>query len=1225
MERRCLKGLRVLGGLAALLWPVGTEAVPGPDSVTVVANMHIPQSVALAEHYAKLRQVPARQVCPLNLPIPPYDTTPIPPGQYFIQRRDWVRLSEFRVHFMGALETCLGERALDRIDTVVLARGVSLQVAVQEGTGFGFPALASVVNVWKSRAINGQEVLDLSSLLGPPICEETVFNCLARWRNPFRDSADVFAPGWSGPSSSEDGVIFTGQPLLATMLHGLSYGVGANGDPEIDPLAPATGLIDSALAAEAGGGASGKFLFMRNSADPARSVLDHEYAGIIAELLQRGYTNAEAVDFSQTHTGENLASFFVGATNLGAYDPLGGSSTIEGNSYHPGSLVDNITSIGAHASKFDPNCPSCYENPNQPAIARWVAMGVGGVHGTVGEPWSNAFPSRGLILDYVDGATLAEAYFRNMPFVFWKNLVLGDPMAAPYATRPIVTIGGVTEGQQVSGTVQVTVNATDPGARGISSVSLLVNGLEVASAPGGNLTACVGADSDSTQLLAVAQVAAAGPPGPGNFRPKGWSEVRVDSGTGPAAAPCPPILWRAAPGDGSATVEWEGPASGGSPITGYTVTSSPGGFTAAAGPSDRSAVVSNLENGTPYTFTVTATSAAGTSSPSLASGPVTPAGVPGAPSIGTAAAGFELAMVTWSAPASDGGSPIVGYNVTSTPGGITAEADAEATGATIFGLQNGTAYTFGVTARNAVGSGAASGPSNAVTPATVADPPIMGTASLTQGGITVTWAAPPSDGGSPVTGYRVEANRTIDTAAGDGTPATIAVPYDIAIDPAGIIYVADTGAELVRKVEAGVITDIAGGGGTGGLGDGGPATDAELFSPSGVALEGSDTLYIADRDHHRVRKVDLTSGIITTFAGDGTAGFGGDGGAAMLAQLRSPSDVAVDANGFVYIADRDNHRVRRVAPLTEIITTVAGNGDPGFAGDGAPATSAQLWGPEGLALDDGGSLIIADTVVQLVTPYGVAVGGEGDLFISEGFKSVIRQVKPGGGITTVAGDGGHGFGGDGGPATTAQLRYPRGLAVDGTGKLFIADAYNGRVRTVMAGDRATLAGPGETSAEVTGLAADTSYSFAVRALNAIGTSAPSASSNAVMTPSAPGSPTDVTAELTGADTVLVSWTAPLSDGGSPVTGYIVTSDPDGIVVVVGAGETTATVSGLSAGTLHTFTVQATNAFGAGASSQSSNAVTTPSNIPALGRTVTVLVILLFVLLVSLVRRRRRAL
>jgi sugar lactone lactonase YvrE len=1163
---------------------------------------------------------------------------------------------------MDALETCLGERAFERIDTVLLVRGASSQVAVKVGTRFAFPALASVLSLWKAGTVSGQEVLGMNPMIGEPICEETQFNCLARWRNPFKDSAEVFAPGWSGPVSSEDGIPVAGRPLLVTMLHGLSYGVDASGAPEADPLAPASRLIDSALAAEASGGASGKFMFMRNSADPSRSILDHEYDGVISELSQRGYVDAQAVDFDAALTGEYFASFFVGAANLGNYDPEGGSSTIEGNTYAPGSLVDNITSVGATPTNFDPNCVcppvglcACYFEPNQPSIARWVAMAVGGVHGTVGEPWSNAFPSRRLILDYVDGATLAEAYFRNMPFVFWKNLILGDPMAAPYATRPIVTIGGVTEGQPVSGTVQVTVNATDPGARGISSVRLLVDGVEVASASGGNLTACVGADSDGTQLLAVAQAAAAGPLGPGNFRPKGWTEVRVDTGTGPAAAPCPPILWRASPGDGEATVAWEKPASGGSPITGYTVTSSPGGFTAPAGPADTSAVVTGLQNGTAYTFTVTATNAAGTSSPSAPSAAVTPAQVPGAPAIGSATAGFERATVTWSAPASDGGSPLVSYTLTSNPGAVTAEADPDATAATIFGLVNGTSYTFTVTAQNAVGTGASSGTSNAVTPATVPDPPVMGAASLTLGGITVTWSPPPSDGGSPVTGYRVEANRTIDTVAGDGEPTTIALPYGIAMDAAGILYLADPGADLIRKVNGAIITTVAGGG-TGGLGDGGPATSAELFSPGGVALHGSDTLYIADTGHHRVRKVDLTSGIITTVAGDGTAGFGGDGGAAALAQLRAPADVAVDAAGYLYIADTDNHRVRRVTPLMGIMATVAGTGSPGFNGDGQPATSAQLWGPEGVALDAVGNLHIADTVngrvrkvsgdgsistvagggvnpygnggaataAQLVTPYGIALDGDGNLYISEGFKSIVRQVNPGGTISTVAGNGGHGFGGDGGSATAAQLRYPRGLAVDGTGKLFIADAFNSRVRAVIPGDRFTLAGAGAASAEVTGLAADTSYTFAVGAINAIGMSAPSASSNAVLTPSVPGAPTDVTAVLTGADTALVSWTAPLSDGGSPITGYIVTSDPDGIVVVVGAGETTATVSGLSAGKSYTFTVVATNAFGSSAASQSSNTIATPPDIPALGKAAFVLFILLIALGARLARRRRTA-
>ncbi|MDP3938803.1 MAG: hypothetical protein Q8R92_11820 [Deltaproteobacteria bacterium] len=336
------------------LSPTLAHAVAGPDSVAVIANTHIDQSKALAAHYAAARQIPARQVCEINVPIPPYDPTPVPSGQYFSQKRTFLSVPEFRTYVVGGLEQCLGERALERIEAVVIARGVPLMVGISVGFGFQFPSLAATLSVWKSKTLNGEDLIDLRPMLVEPICDPASINCLARWRNPLKGAPEVFSPGWSGASISEEGVPFEGKPLMVTMLHGLSYGVDASGNPEVDPLGPATNLIDSALAAEAAGGASGKFLFMRSS-DVYRGILDVEYEGIVGGLSQRGFTDAAIVDFSKTHTGETLASFFVGTADLGTYDPMGGSSTIEGNTYAPGALVDNLTSLGASPPNFPTN------------------------------------------------------------------------------------------------------------------------------------------------------------------------------------------------------------------------------------------------------------------------------------------------------------------------------------------------------------------------------------------------------------------------------------------------------------------------------------------------------------------------------------------------------------------------------------------------------------------------------------------------------------------------------------------------------------------------------------------------------------------------------------------------------------------------------------------------------------------------------------------------------
>src|ERR1019366_9345320 len=212
----------------------------------------------------------------------------------------------------------------------------------------------------------------------------------------------------------------------------------------------------------------------------------------------------------------------------------------------------------------------------------------------------------------------------------------------------------------------------------------------------------------------------------------------------------------------------------------------------------------------------------------------------------------------------------------------------------------------------------------------------------------------------------------------------------------------------IRKVSNGVITTVAGNGTSGNIGDNGPATGAQLNYPTGVAVDSAGNLYIADQYNHRIRKV--SNGVITTVAGSGTAGFSGDNGPATSAQLYYPAGVAVDAAGNLYIADQYNHRIRKVS--NGVITTVAGSGTAGFSGDNGPATSAQLSGPGGVAADSAGNLYIADT-------------------------SNYRIRKVSNGVITTAAGGGSG--GDNGPATSAQLNYPAGVAVDSAGNLYIAD------------------------------------------------------------------------------------------------------------------------------------------------------------------------------------------
>lgn len=321
--------------------------------------------------------------------------------------------------------------------------------------------------------------------------------------------------------------------------------------------------------------------------------------------------------------------------------------------------------------------------------------------------------------------------------------------------------------------------------------------------------------------------------------------------------------------------------------------------------------------------------------------------------------------------------------------------------------------------------------------------------------------------------FKLDAKATINRIAGsgaagfsgDGGPATAArllisvggglLAQGLAVDHAGNLFIGDIGNHRIRRVSPdGLITTVAGNGVSGALGDGGPATDAQLGQPSGLAIDRTGNLFISDLTNNVVRKVSA-NGIITTVAGVASPnpGFSGDGGPATSARLAIPWTIALDLNGNLFIADSMNHRVRRVS-TNGTITTVAGNDTRAEYGssptDSGPATSITLDWPSGLAVDDAGNLFIAD-----------------------GSFPVIRKVTPDGALTPVVGDGSYGFSGDGGTARKAQLRGPWGVALDGQNNLFISDFGNLRIRKVVAsgiidtvaggGNIDLLAGDGDTS------------------------------------------------------------------------------------------------------------------------------------------------------------------
>jgi hypothetical protein len=350
---------------------------------------------------------------------------------------------------------------------------------------------------------------------------------------------------------------------------------------------------------------------------------------------------------------------------------------------------------------------------------------------------------------------------------------------------------------------------------------------------------------------------------------------------------------------------------------------------------------------------------------------------------------------------------------------------------------------------------------------------------------------------------RITADGRIDTFAGNGNfgsggnggpaiAATLADPFGIASDASGALYISEVTG--VRRVAPnGTISSLAGNGTDAYGGDGGPATAAQLSDPQAVAVNAAGDLFIADDLNCRIRKIDHRTKLASTVAGTGVCAFGGDGGPAVRAQLNRPRAVAFDRGGNLFIADTNNLRVREVAVRTGRISTIAGTGALGPAGDGSPATQAALDFPYGIAVNgdvaisqfrshtvrvvDGRTHLIrtvagtgqqsplgdggAATKAGLSWPRAVAYGPAGDLYIADTGHFRVRRVDARtGSIVTVAGNGTRGFSGDGGSATAASLGSLTGLTIGPGASIYLSDGGNHRIRRVRAGVITTIAGDG---------------------------------------------------------------------------------------------------------------------------------------------------------------------
>lgn len=458
---------------SVLVGPPAALAVPGPDSTVIVANLEDPDSIALADLYRRSRAIPRGHVCALSLPSGPD-----------------LSLDDYLARVEAPLEACLrAGGVLDRLEAVVLTRGVPLRVSIPTAGGPVLVSLAAALGVWKSSTRDGTRVLGYTpgvraSCGGTP--------CVAAgWPNPYRSGP--FRPGWE----AEDLQGVTYRPLLVTLLTGRSFEDAAR-------------LVTRAVDGEGSDPSAGTFLLMEG-ADPARAVRDVDLDRVLAGLAERGLTNGERVAFDPELSGRTLAAFFTGTAAIG--------STIEGNTFLPGSVADNVTSFGAVPENLDPSGAEV-----QVSIARWITAGISGVHGTVDEPLNNCFPDRTLLLDLLDGSTLGESFFRAMPYVYWKNLVVGDVMAAPYAVRPEVSIEGVEDGEHVTGARRIWVRVSDLGGHGVASLRLLAGGTILEERAGGApLERCyTSTQAGEVELLAVAAGADDGTRR-GAHTPKGWA------------------------------------------------------------------------------------------------------------------------------------------------------------------------------------------------------------------------------------------------------------------------------------------------------------------------------------------------------------------------------------------------------------------------------------------------------------------------------------------------------------------------------------------------------------------------------------------------------------------------------------------------------------------------------------------------------------------------------
>jgi len=752
--------------------------------------------------------------------------------------------------------------------------------------------------------------------------------------------------------------------------------------------------------------------------------------------------------------------------------------------------------------------------------------------------------------------------------------------------------------QATAGNAQATVTWSVPSSNGgaaISSYKVTPYAGSTAGSPTtvtGTSTPITGLSNGTTYTFQVVPVNSIGN-GPGGN----------SNSVTPATVPGAPTNALATAGNTQATVTWSAPVSdGGASITGYTVTSSPGSFTAST-TGATTTPVTGLSNGTPYTFTVTATNRVGTSPASAASGSVTPGSVPGAPTGATAIASDGQAAVSWTAPASDGGYAITGYTVTSSPGGLIGSSSGSQTTATVTGLTDGTPYTFTVTATNSIGTGPSSNPSTPVTPIGRPGAPTGVTAAPGNANALVTWNAPAANG-SPITSYTVtpyiSGTAQSPTTVNGSPPATSVTitnltngtPYTFQVTASNSVGTGSAGSTVGSVTPATIPT---------------PPTSVSASAGNATATV---TWQLPTSDGGSA----ITGYTVTPYAA-GTPG---------TVQTVNGSTLTATFNGL-------SNGVSYVFKV--VATNAVGNSDPPAASNAVtpatapgPPTNVQATAGDAHAdvtwvapSSDGGAPI----TVYTVTAYS---GGTAQASVTVNAPSTNKTIN---GLTNgtpytfqVTATNSAGTGAPGVSAITTPMRTPdapasvTATAGDASATVtWTAVPPSGNGGSAITGYTVTpyVAGTAGTpqsvnastlTASFSGLSNGTTYIFKVVATNALGDSATPASSNAVTPATPPSQPQSVTASA-GNLQATVNWQAPTSNGGASITSYTVTPYIGNTAQpgwTVNPTPTTFVATGLTNGTTYTFQVAAINS--AGTSPVGTSNAVTPATTPSAPQIVT---------------------